>query len=361
MGMLLVFVVTAVDLSFKKYGSYIVEKLLDTEESMAVVVVELLECDGDRLMRLARNEFGSFVVVKALRVTQEMNRVDMFRGLVQKLMPLRHLLNAQLQSDLDGRLAELAQSQAEKQQLHLQSVEKNYNECSSSLTWHKERLRELETKISSLQEELSSCKDAAATTEEQYNAELSTANKLVDLYKESSEEWSRKAGELEGVVKALEARLIQEESEYNDRLEKEMSTNQQFVKENEDLKQKLEKLEAEIEKSRKTNELTLLPLSSFTGGADDSGTRNMIRGKPCNNSKVPTGVSGTALAASLLRDGWSLAKIYEKYQEAVDAMRHEQLGRKEAELILQRVLSELEEKAEFIQEERVMFCVRTYV
>ncbi|KAH0920439.1 hypothetical protein HID58_028099 [Brassica napus] len=329
--------------------------------------------------------------------------------------------DAQLQSDLVGRLAELAQSQAEKHQLHLQSiekdgelermtmemselhkskrqlmelleqkdaeiseknsniksyldkiVEKNYNESSSSLNWHKERLRELETKITSLQEELSSCKDAAATMEEQYNAELSTANKLVELYKESSEEWSRKAGELEGVVKALEARLIQVESGYKDSLEKEMSTNQQLEKENEDLKQKLEKLEAEIEKTRKTNELTLLPFSSFTSdviflrvfdpcklvivtfkyGADDSGTSNMIEESHAIISKVPAGVSGTALAASLLRDGWSLAKIYEKYQEAVDAMRHEQLGRKEAELILQRVLSELEEKAEFIQEER---------
>ncbi|CAN6871227.1 unnamed protein product [Brassica oleracea] len=81
-----------VDLSFQKYGSYIVEKLLEAEESMAVVVVELLECEGGRLTRLARNEFGSFVVVKALRVTQEMDRTDMFWDLVQKLMPLRHLL-----------------------------------------------------------------------------------------------------------------------------------------------------------------------------------------------------------------------------------------------------------------------------
>ncbi|CDY49580.1 BnaA10g12760D [Brassica napus] len=81
-----------IDLSFKKYGSYIVEKLLDTDESMAVVVTELLECEGGRLMRLARNEYGSFVVVKALRVTHETNRVDLFRGLVQKLMPSRHLL-----------------------------------------------------------------------------------------------------------------------------------------------------------------------------------------------------------------------------------------------------------------------------
>lgn len=31
--------------------------------------------------------------------------------------------------------------------------------------------------------------------------------KLVDLYKENSEEWSKKAGELEGVIRALEVRF----------------------------------------------------------------------------------------------------------------------------------------------------------
>ncbi|CAH2069366.1 unnamed protein product [Thlaspi arvense] len=81
-----------VDLSFKQYGSYIVEKLVEAEETMAVVVVELLECGGDRLMRLGRNEFGSFVVAKALSVTQEMSRVDLFSALVHKLMPFLHLL-----------------------------------------------------------------------------------------------------------------------------------------------------------------------------------------------------------------------------------------------------------------------------
>ncbi|KAG2299796.1 hypothetical protein Bca52824_036268 [Brassica carinata] len=77
-----------IDLSFKKYGSYIVERLLEADESVAVVVMELVESDGDRLMRLARSEFGNFVVRKALKVTQKrMTRVDLFRGLVQKLMP----------------------------------------------------------------------------------------------------------------------------------------------------------------------------------------------------------------------------------------------------------------------------------
>ncbi|KAJ0266731.1 putative pumilio 16 [Hirschfeldia incana] len=77
-----------IDLSFKKYGSYIVERLLEADVSVPVVVMELVECDGDRLMRLARSEFGNFVVSKALKVTQKrMARVDLFRGLVKKLMP----------------------------------------------------------------------------------------------------------------------------------------------------------------------------------------------------------------------------------------------------------------------------------
>ncbi|KAJ4875094.1 Pumilio-like protein 18 [Raphanus sativus] len=81
-----------VDLSFKKYGSYIVEKLLEAEESMDVVVVELLDCEGDRLARLARNEIGNFVVLKALRVTHAVDRSGLFGDLVRKLMPIRHLL-----------------------------------------------------------------------------------------------------------------------------------------------------------------------------------------------------------------------------------------------------------------------------
>jgi hypothetical protein len=32
-----------------------------------------------------------------------------------------------------------------------------------------------------------------------------------------------------------------------------------------------------------------------------------------------------------------LAKIYEKYQEATDALRHERLGRRHAEAVLERV------------------------
>ncbi|BFG28578.1 hypothetical protein CerSpe_148520 [Prunus speciosa] len=258
---------------------------------------------------------------------------------VDSLIGLRRT-HADVEADLSSKLAD---------------VERQFNECSSSLKWNKERVRELEAKLRSLQEELCSSKDAAAANEERLNAELSTLNKLVELYKESSEEWSKKAGELEGVIKALETHLSQVENDYKERLEREESARNQFQKEAADLKAKLEKCEAEIETSRKANELNLLPLSSFTTDAwmNSFESTDIVEVNRAVVPKIPAGVSGTALAASLLRDGWSLAKMYAKYQEAVDAFRHEQLGRKESEAILQRVLYELEEKAEVILDERV--------
>ncbi|XP_040999238.1 nuclear-pore anchor-like [Juglans microcarpa x Juglans regia] len=257
---------------------------------------------------------------------------------VDSLNELRRKYN-DIEADMSAKLAE---------------VERQYNECSGSLQWNRERVRELETKLTSLQEELCSSKDAAAANEERLSAELSTLNKLVELYKESSGEWSKRAGELEGVVKALETHLIQVEIDYKERLEKEVSARNQFEKDAADLKAKLEKCEADVENSRKSNELNLLPHSNFSTEIlmNSFETNCMVEDNHMVVPKIPAGVSGTALAASLLRDGWSLAKVYLKYQETVDALRHEQLGRKQSEVILQRVLYELEEKAEVILDER---------
>ncbi|KAK8526986.1 hypothetical protein V6N13_084854 [Hibiscus sabdariffa] len=263
---------------------------------------------------------------------------DELTAKVDNLIEIRRT-HAELEADMSAKLAD---------------VEKQYNECSSSLNWHKERTKELETKLTSLQEELCSSKEVATSNEERFSAELSIANKLVDLYKESSEEWSRKAGELEGAIKALEMQLGQVQDDYKDRLEKEASAKKQVEKEMTDLKEELEKYKAEIEAGRKENELNLLPLGNFTTQTliNSYDANDMVKDSHALVPKIPVGVSGTTLAASLLRDGWSLAKMYAKYQEAVDALRHEQLGRKESESILQRVLREIEEKAVVIMDER---------
>ncbi|XP_028799696.1 nuclear-pore anchor isoform X2 [Neltuma alba] len=235
----------------------------------------------------------------------------------------------------------------------LADVERQLSECSKSLQWNKDRVRELEMKLQSTHQELISAKDSAAVNEQKLYNELSTVNKLNELYKVSYEESSRKATELEGVIKAMESHLKQIEDDYKQRLEKESAARKQFEKEAAELKAKLESCEADIERSKK-NDRNLLPHSGFNPEPwlVSSESSDLVEESNMLVPRIPAGVSGTALAASLLRDGWSLGRMYAKYQEAVDALRHEQLGRKESEAILQRVLYELEEKAEAIIDER---------
>nr|XP_043614030.1 nuclear-pore anchor [Erigeron canadensis] len=262
---------------------------------------------------------------------------DELTAKVNSLLQLRKVHN-ELEADMSSKLADL---------------ERKYNETSSSLKWKDDRVKELESKLEALQNELCSSKDTAAANEERLSAELSTVNKLAELYKENSDELSKKSGELEGVIKALESHASQVEKDFKERLDKETASRIEFEKEVSVLKAKLEKCEVDLENSRKSDQIGLLQLSSFNmktyGNSNmDSEADNNLMLVP----SIPAGISGTALAASLLRDGWSLVKMYEKYQEAVDALRHEQLGRKQSELILERVYHEIEERADVLMDER---------
>ncbi|QCD96134.1 nucleoprotein TPR [Vigna unguiculata] len=305
------------------------EKAAHKEARLSEVEAELARCRA----ACSRLEQEKEIIEKQNSwLNEELN------GKVNSVFELRRK-NADLEADTSSKLTDM---------------ERQLNECSQSLQWNKDRVRELEIKLKSVQEELISAKDAAAANEEQLSAELSTVNKLNELYKESSKELSKKATDLEGVIKALESDLKQVEDHYKGELEKELSARKQVEKEVTDLKEKLEKFEAESEARKKTNGLSNLPLSSFTTESwmESVEADGMVEENSLLVPKLPVGVSGTALAASLLRDGWSLAKMYSKYQEAIDALRHEQLGRKESEAVLQRVLYELEEKAEAIIDER---------
>ncbi|XWS27642.1 hypothetical protein CRYUN_Cryun26dG0135800 [Craigia yunnanensis] len=313
-------------------------------------IVNLTEKAAHKEAQLSETE------AELVRVQSTCTRLSQEKELIE-----RHnmWLNEELTAKVDN-LMEIRRTQAEHEadmSAKLADVERQYNECFSSLNWHKERTRELEIKLTSLQEEFCSSKEVVTSNEERFSAELSIANKLAELYKESSEEWSKKAGELEGAIKALEMHLGQVEDDYKDRLEREVSAKKQFERETADLKEELEKCKAEIEAGRKANELNLLPLGNFATETwiNSYDANDMVEDNHVLVPKIPVGVSRTALAACLLRDGWSLAKMYAKYQEAVDALRHEQLGRKESESILQRVLREIEEKAVVIMDERAEY------
>ncbi|XP_010478476.1 PREDICTED: pumilio homolog 18-like [Camelina sativa] len=85
-----------VALSSEKRGSYIVEQVLESGSMIALylVVSNLIKCGGFTLSRLARHEFGNYVVKKALNVTRREGRFDLFLGLVRmlKVSPFLDLL-----------------------------------------------------------------------------------------------------------------------------------------------------------------------------------------------------------------------------------------------------------------------------
>ncbi|XP_071905571.1 nuclear-pore anchor isoform X2 [Coffea arabica] len=329
------------------------QKELEISEKSSIIKSYL-----DKIVYLTENAASKEARVSELETELARSQASCTRICQEKELIERHnsWLNDELKVKVDN-LIELRKAHSEleaEMSAKLADVEKNWNETSSSLKWNKDRVKELESKLASLEQELLSGKDAAATIEKQFSSEISTWKKLVDLYKESSEEWSKKAGELEGVVKALETHLVQVEDDYKQRLESEASARKEIEKEADCLKENFEKCAAELESFKRKDDLKPLPLSSFTSElwVDPREGTNTVEDNRMLLPSIPVGVSGTALAASLLRDGWSLAQLYTKYQEAVDALRHEQLGRKQSQAILERVLYEIEEKAGVILDER---------
>ncbi|CAD6249540.1 unnamed protein product [Miscanthus lutarioriparius] len=332
---------------------------------------EIKEKDGiiqsyyDKIVNLAETSAG-----KEARIQEVEAKFTHCQAICNRITQEKELLekhNLWLDEELKAKVKNLAElrktnmDEEARMSARIAELEREISESSSSLRRSKERISELEQRVSYMEKELCSTKDTAAANEQRLGAELSTVMRLAELHKESSEEWSKKAGELEGVIKALETHLTQVEDEYKEKLEKESLSRRDLEKEAVNLKQKLEKCELDLENTRKSSELSLIPLASIAEDSSDlvdTTARELPISDAVNQNdlivipKVPSGVSGTALAASLLRDGWSLAKIYEKYQEATDAFLHERRGRRHAEAILERVLHEIEEKAELILDER---------
>lgn len=79
-----------VELSFLKHGSNIVEKLLGDQKTwlpLLFTVMEIVKCDEDTLVRLAKDEYGNEVLKKTCEVAKEI-WFDLLGDLVDKLKPL---------------------------------------------------------------------------------------------------------------------------------------------------------------------------------------------------------------------------------------------------------------------------------
>ncbi|AQK56622.1 Nuclear-pore anchor [Zea mays] len=240
---------------------------------------EIKEKDGiiqsyyNKIVNLAETSAG-----KEARIQEVEAKFTHCQAICNRMTQEKELLekhNVWLDEELKAKvknLAELRKTNMDEEarlSASIAELEREISESSSSLRRSKERISELEQRVSYMEKELRSTKDTAAANEQRLGAELSTVKKLAELHQESSEEWSKKAGELEGVIKALETHLTQVEDEYKEKLEKETLSRRDLEKEAVNLKQKLEKCEFDLENTRKSSELSLVPLTSIAAGSSD--------------------------------------------------------------------------------------------
>ncbi|CAI5506783.1 unnamed protein product, partial [Closterium sp. Naga37s-1] len=229
------------------------------------------------------------------------------------------------------------------------------------------RVAELQGMVAQLQKEVKKRAEEEALHESQLAAELETAKKLVELYKESAAEAGERAADLKGVVKSLEDHLKQVEDEGESRFK---AAEEAARKQQQELQRRCEELQKSLEEANKkaaaaaeaaaaaaaagAGGLELVPAAATAGPIQplDRQLAAVLHGGGSVPPSLPQGVTGVALATYLVKDGWTMATMYEKYEEAADAWRHERQQRRQAETLLNRVLREIEQKAGVVLEER---------
>ncbi|CAI5986804.1 unnamed protein product [Closterium sp. NIES-65] len=196
------------------------------------------------------------------------------------------------------------------------------------------------------------------------------AKKLVELYKESAGEAGERAADLKGVVKSLEDHLKQVEDEGESRVK---AAEEAAGKQQQELQRRCDELQKSLDEANKkaaaaTEAAAAAAAAAGAGGLDlvpaalpaaagpiqplDRQLAAVLHGGGSVPPALPQGVTGVALASYLVKDGWTMATMYEKYEEAADAWRHERQQRRQAETLLNRVLREIEQKAGMVLEER---------
>ncbi|KAK9917001.1 hypothetical protein WJX75_009773 [Coccomyxa subellipsoidea] len=175
----------------------------------------------------------------------------------------------------------------------------------------KERVAELQRSAETAQQNLKVARDEGDSKEHIFNKELATAQKLYTLYKDASEERSRKVIELEGIIRELQKHLEEAEAAQRDVLERAearvVAAEQEAATERE---QRCRVMEAAANGN--------LPLVSSPGNA-------------------PVSLNG---------ETFSHTELYMKYVEATTQCRHERLAKRQIEIMLEQVMGEIEAKSE---------------
>lgn len=239
----------------------------------------------------------------------------------------------------------------------LLETEKGRKEAMELAGRAEERVKEHVAELERTRQELKEVQEESILQGEQLSTEVATVARLAELYKETAEEATQKSSELEGVIKALEVHLKRQEDDAAAKLQKECEAHNVTIKQAKETEEQLK------EKLMRAQEEAASVESGYDVQEDFGLTRKIqlplepdlkavLHGSAPSPPTLPPGSSSTAIGSALIRDGWSLTKMYSRYEEAADAWRHERQERVEVQRCLDIVAEKVQAKMLIVEEER---------
>lgn len=236
--------------------------------------------------------------------------------------------NKWLQEELD-RKVQLSNEERQKATQRIVELSGQYQESQNKLEYLetdnerlKSELTEQQERLKNASKQLKDTKDSFAEKQESFEQELALAQRMAQLYRESSEEYAKRTMELEGIVNELKAHMEESSAAYNETVSK---------LEN-DYRSALEKAQEEREIREKV-------VAAAAAGSFDIST-------PSRDDLPVLGQEESHRTS---------AEIYAKLIETEERLRVEKLKTREKEIYFEDLLIEVEKRANLLQDQQVEF------
>uniref|UniRef100_A0A3B4B2R2 Uncharacterized protein n=1 Tax=Periophthalmus magnuspinnatus TaxID=409849 RepID=A0A3B4B2R2_9GOBI len=242
-----------------------------------------------------------------------------------------------LTSELKAKTNELLETNREKG--------KQIVELQSSLQTCKEDVSRLEIQLTSLKntsesqtkraEDLNNkLKKEQCAMEEKYRNELNAHIKLSSLYKSAASDMEAKNKELNRAVEGL-SKMMQETGEANKVLEKKVSeTEEQKTRLDAELREKIKKMEKELEN-------VSVKFSSFLSGAQS-----------LTEEQLDAMCPSAAAIAAIVKPGMKFFDLYNAYAECQTQLQLEKQETRRVNRVLDEIVQEIESKAPVLKRQR---------
>lgn len=213
------------------------------------------------------------------------------------------------------------QSELEQTRDELQTTQKQIKDM-------KKLLEEKDKRLEQLAKQIKDVKELQIQSEEQFQLELRSQNKLVELYKKSSLEGQERIDELMRAVEEMH-KFLQETNELNAQLEEKLNdTNNQWNKQ-------LEEKEKEI-----------ISLRKELKDANDILSKN----KGLTGEGIEKLFPAAAATSKVLHSGMTLTQIYSEYIKSQEELQKEKTENQRLTKQLQQIVSEIEEKTPLVNQ-----------